>query len=155
MEKKGRKICDTLKEVRKDIAQKNDIPYETHECHFEGECNGTCPRCEAEVRYPETELKKKKKKGLQVALAGISAGLIAVAGSGCRAAEKADDFIDWLFHKPVGPFQQTVGDVPMPEPETETEVIELAGDIDVNVTEEDIDMGLVPAETESGEVEEE
>jgi len=43
----GKNICNQLKEVRKRIAEENDIPLETEECTYKGECRGTCPRCEA------------------------------------------------------------------------------------------------------------
>jgi len=47
----GKQVCKTLKEIRQTIAEKNDIQYETTECHFDGECQGTCPKCDAELRY--------------------------------------------------------------------------------------------------------
>ena len=41
----GKNICNQLKEVRKRIAEENDIPLEIEECSYKGECRGTCPRC--------------------------------------------------------------------------------------------------------------
>ena len=52
----GKNICKQLKEVRKRIAEENEIPLEIEECTYKGECRGTCPRCEAEVRYLENAL---------------------------------------------------------------------------------------------------
>ena len=46
----GKKKCRILKEIRQKIADENDIPYVTHECKFQGECEGTCPRCESELK---------------------------------------------------------------------------------------------------------
>ena len=46
----GKKKCKILKEIRKKIAEENDIPYVTRECTHKGECSGTCPRCEQELR---------------------------------------------------------------------------------------------------------
>lgn len=43
----GRKICDVLKTIRKQIAEMNDIVYEPKVCHYKGRCHGTCPACEA------------------------------------------------------------------------------------------------------------
>ena len=48
---KGKSTCKTLKAIRRQIAEANDIKYEPRECHYEGPCLGTCPACEAEVRY--------------------------------------------------------------------------------------------------------
>jgi hypothetical protein len=74
----GRKVCNTLKEIRQQIAEKNDIDYVTSECHFEDECEGTCPKCESEVKYLEKELNKRIKLGKAVAVAGISLGIASI-----------------------------------------------------------------------------
>lgn len=47
----GRKKCEYLKDIRRRFADENSIPYHTKECNFTGECRGTCPYCEAEMRY--------------------------------------------------------------------------------------------------------
>jgi len=72
----GKKICKTLKEIRQQIAKNNDITLITSECHYKGECKGTCPKCEAEVRYLENELIKRRQLGKAVAIAGISLGML-------------------------------------------------------------------------------
>ena len=54
--KQGKKICKTLKEIRLQVARANDIPYEPTECNHKGDCLGTCPKCEEEVRYIEHQL---------------------------------------------------------------------------------------------------
>jgi TonB family protein len=71
----GREICNTLKEIRQQIADKNEIEYIVAECHFEGECKGTCPKCESEVKYIENELYKRTQLGKIVTVAGISLGI--------------------------------------------------------------------------------
>ena len=48
---RGRDICNTLKAIRKQIADANGIAYSPEECHFTGECKGTCPKCEQDVRW--------------------------------------------------------------------------------------------------------
>lgn len=73
---KGKVTCEVLKEIRKQIAYKNGIDYQTRECTFEGECRGTCPVCESEIHYLESEIVKKKYLGKAVVLAGLSVGLI-------------------------------------------------------------------------------
>ena len=55
---RGKQTCKILKEIRQQIADRNDIEYITSECHFQGECKGTCPKCEAELQYLENELSK-------------------------------------------------------------------------------------------------
>ena len=84
----GKATCAILKQIRRDIAEKNDIALTIAECTHQGDCPGTCPRCEAEVRILEKALAEKKRKGLKTAVAGISAGLLAVGLSSCTPADR-------------------------------------------------------------------
>ncbi len=77
--KRGKKICQTLKEIRLQVARTNDIPYEPTECKHKGDCPGTCPKCEEEVRYIEHQLNVRRMMGKAVTVAGVSAGLTALA----------------------------------------------------------------------------
>ena len=77
--KRGKKICQTLKEIRLQVARTNDIPYEPTECKHKGDCSGTCPKCEEEVRYIEYQLNVRRMMGKAVTVAGVSAGLTALA----------------------------------------------------------------------------
>jgi ragA protein len=72
---KGRTICKVLKDVRQKIATENGISYHPEECHHKGECVGTCPGCEKEIRYLEEQLKNKQHSGLGFKVAGIAAGV--------------------------------------------------------------------------------
>ena len=78
----GKNKCKILKEIRRQIAEQNDIEYVTSECQHKGDCKGTCPKCEAEVRYLEKELEKRQRLGRTVAVVGIAAAL-AVSTVGC------------------------------------------------------------------------
>lgn len=71
----GKKKCRILKEIRQKIADENDIPYVTHECRFQGECKGTCPRCESELRYLEKQLAARAAAGKRIAIAALCAGM--------------------------------------------------------------------------------
>ena len=75
---RGKQTCKILKEIRRQIAEANDIEFVTSECRYKGDCLGTCPKCEAEVRYLEQQLHKRQLAGKLVNLAGISAGAIAM-----------------------------------------------------------------------------
>ena len=70
--KRGKRTCEILKEVRRKVAQENDIPLVERECTHEGDCRGTCPYCESEVRYLERELSKRRALGKAVTVAGIA-----------------------------------------------------------------------------------
>ena len=86
---RGKKTCKILKEIRREIAKQNDIEYITQECGFKGECKGTCPKCEAELRYLENELRKRRQLGKAVTIAGISLGM-AGALAACDAPKQND-----------------------------------------------------------------
>lgn len=80
----GKNRCRILKDIRKKIAEENDIEYITTECKYKGDCPGTCPKCESEVRYLERELELKRGLGKRVAIAGIAVGVTATA-TGCTS----------------------------------------------------------------------
>ena len=73
---KGKQTCKILKEIRKQIAAENDINLVIEECTYKGDCLGTCPKCEAEVRYLERELEKRQRLGKAAVVAGLSVGLL-------------------------------------------------------------------------------
>lgn len=84
----GKEKCKALKEIRKQIAEKNDIEYAISECSHKGDCKGTCPKCEAELRYLERELEKRTKLGKAVVVAGLST-IATIGMTGCN--EKNND----------------------------------------------------------------
>ena len=75
---RGKQTCKILKEIRRQIAEANGIEFATSECRYKGDCLGTCPKCEAEVRYLEQQLRARSLAGKAVALAGISAASLAM-----------------------------------------------------------------------------
>ena len=74
---KGKSTCKLLKDIRQQIADANGISYQPKECHHMGDCAGTCPACEEEIRYLEHELKARKGNGFGMKVAGIAAGICA------------------------------------------------------------------------------
>lgn len=86
----GKNKCKILKQIRRQIAAENDIEFVTADCKFQGNCTGTCPKCESEVRYLEDELRKRRQAGKAIAVAGIAAALVATA-SGCIPAQTGGD----------------------------------------------------------------
>ena len=80
MKSNGKNICAALKQVRKQVAEANGIHYTPAPCRFDGECSGTCPACEAEVQYIESQLGRLRLAGKAVKVAGLALGLTMVAG---------------------------------------------------------------------------
>ena len=78
---KGKQTCKILKEIRKQIAVENNIELVVSECTYQGDCLGTCPKCEAEVRYLERELEKRQRMGKVAVIAGMAVGTMLTATS--------------------------------------------------------------------------
>ena len=151
---KGKKRCKILKEIRRQIAENNDIEFITSECKHQGDCLGTCPKCEAEVRYLERELEKRMKLGKAVAVAGLAVALT-TSTVGC------DDLLDPF--RPTGGdplppegYEQTAGIIPAPD-EYDGDIVAPTGDIAPPSTDEDGDVELggdpLPSEDEDDDVE--
>ncbi len=77
---RGKQTCRILKEIRRSIAEANDISLVISECSYQGDCTGTCPRCEAEVRFLEHQLRLRRLAGKAVVLAGLSTALAPLTG---------------------------------------------------------------------------
>ena len=96
---KGKRTCKILKEIRAQIAAENDIEFITSECRHQGDCAGTCPKCEAEVQYLERELEKRAKLGKAVTVAGLAATITATTlfGTACQpqipVTERTEQFL--------------------------------------------------------------
>ena len=84
---KGKSTCKLLKDIRQQIADANGISYRPKECHYKGDCAGTCPACEEEIRYLERELKARKGNGFGMKVAGIAAGICATVMPMTAAAQ--------------------------------------------------------------------
>lgn len=112
----GKSKCKLLKEIRRQIAAQNDIEFVTSECKFQGNCSGTCPKCEAEVRYLEAELRKRQMIGGKIAVAGIAAALV-VTASGCMPVQTGGDPLPGPNYTENAGLQ---GDVALPTDPTES-----------------------------------
>ncbi len=119
---KGKSTCKTLKAIRRQIAEANDIKYEPRECHYEGPCLGTCPACEAEVRYLERQLGLRRQLGRAVSVIGVSVGLLsACTSAGTKAVTEKPDALrgDVDYHEPEARCDSehvmVVGKVAVPE----------------------------------------
>ena len=115
----GKDKCKILKEIRAEIAKKNDIEWVVKECTHQGECKGTCPRCESEVQKLERELELRRKIGKAVAIVGISTACLAGL-TACHSGRGGDDLAGMIdvIEQPVDPNgepYQLDGDVAYPD----------------------------------------
>ena len=92
---RGKQVCKILKDIRKQIAEENDIELITSECQHKGDCAGTCPKCEAELRYLESQLARRSAAGFPARLAGIALGMavVAPAFTSCDLTERGDPYM--------------------------------------------------------------
>ena len=59
---------ELLRKLRRDFAQFNDIPVLSSEEPCAADCDGSCPVCEAELRWLETELNRRAAEGKPIRL---------------------------------------------------------------------------------------
>ena len=119
----GKQKCKMLREIRRQIAAENDIAYVTEDCKYKGNCKGTCPKCEAEVKYLEEQLEKRRQLGKRIAVVGVACAALASL-SACSVKETAQEVIQ------AAQIMQ------------QTEIVELEGEI----VEPEILMGIFEAE---------
>lgn len=103
---RGKEICKALKEIRRRIASENDIEFVTSECRHKGDCQGTCPKCEAELRYLEEQLESRRRLGKTSRVVGLSVGLAAIAPALFTSCDSPSGYL-------------IEGDVPVQEEQTE------------------------------------
>lgn len=120
---KGKRTCNVLKAVRLQIAKANEIKYEPHECHHEGPCAGTCPACEAEVKYLEQQLVIRRMLGKAVVLTGIAASMTSLTACGqIKLPNGCENDTTITEPELAGDVEDVDGMMEMPEPEVEEAV---------------------------------
>ena len=100
----GKKKCRVLRGIRKKVAEANGISYNPHKCTHKGDCQGTCPACEQEMRHIESELNKRVRMGKAAVVVGtaIGIGVLTAGMSSCKPFPVKGDV----------PITDVVGEVP-------------------------------------------
>ena len=128
---RGKEKCKALKEIRRQIAEENDIPFAVSQCTHQGDCKGTCPKCEAELRYLEKELAIRQGLGKAVAVVGISVGVCSSL-TACKPMDAAKELISNIgYDELAGDVQYIEPDGAIAEPDADTSetTVTLEGDI--------------------------
>ena len=55
----GKQKCEILRRIRMDIAERYGLRYNPTECTHEGDCSGTCPKCDAELKDLQRQLESR------------------------------------------------------------------------------------------------
>ena len=130
----GKRICEKLKELRKRIADANDIPFEIVDCTHKGDCPGTCPKCESELRDLTDAIEKREREGKPVNLDGIMSEEelrkdFSPEPNGQNASEDQEDekemVLDGMPHLPHDEWERLH---PGLEPMLQGEIMPLQGD---------------------------
>lgn len=156
----GKKKCKILKEIRKQIAKDNDIAFVTSECKHKGNCKGTCPKCEWEVRYLEAELEKRRKAGKQVVVAGIAAAMVLTSactpdvedtssGTSSKTASEYSEMVDGQMLPPESVDEPLMGEEPVPESTEES--VPVPGEVPEETSDELWEGEIAPPEDSSEE----
>lgn len=99
---KHREKCEHLKQIRKNMADSLGVDLKQTVCTYEGECSGTCPKCQQE--------EKVLSKALLAGTAVVASAAIMLTGCG-------------------NDYDHIVGGLEVVEPEVEIEEYELEGDV--------------------------
>lgn len=109
----GKEKCKILKQIRKEIADRNGIAFVPAECNSKWDfCTGTCPKCEEEIRYLDAQLNKKAQMGGKIFVAGVSPDIM--DGLEERRTMEIPPIPDHRRKRDAGIYQ-TMGIVRMPE----------------------------------------
>ena len=113
----GKRICQALKELRKRIADANEIPFEIEECTHKGDCPGTCPKCEAELHYLMESINQRGLEGKPVVVEGLMSEdelrqAFSIDPTGHEIPLTPDDFV--LEGMPSPPQHILMGDIAAP-----------------------------------------
>ena len=146
----GKRKCKILKEIRKQIAKDNDIAFVTSECKHQGNCKGTCPKCEWEVRYLEAELEKRRMAGKQVVVAGIAAAMVLT--SSCTPEQKDTSSEASSAESVCSPVEsEWVAMGEEPSPEYTEESVPVPGEVPEETSDEFWEGEIAPPEDSSEE----
>lgn len=55
----GKEKCEILRRIRQDVAERYGLQYTPSECKHQGDCSGTCPKCDAELEDLQRQLESR------------------------------------------------------------------------------------------------
>ena len=55
----GKEKCEILRRIRQDVAERYGLQYTPSECKHQGDCAGTCPKCDAELEDLQRQLESR------------------------------------------------------------------------------------------------
>lgn len=55
----GKEKCEILRRIRQNVAERYGLDYSSTECSHQGDCSGTCPKCDAELKDLQRQLESR------------------------------------------------------------------------------------------------
>lgn len=55
----GKEKCEIFRRIRQDVAERYGLQYTPSECKHQGDCSGTCPKCDAELEDLQRQLESR------------------------------------------------------------------------------------------------
>ena len=147
----GKEKCRILKQIRAEIAKQNDIAWVVEECSHKGNCRGTCPKCEAEVRQLEKALERRAALGKTVAIVGISAGL-SLSVTGCMDMFRPTAGVPMPPADSTPLYEESTDEIILPGAPEET-YTEISDGQELPIPGEELIEGTLPPETEDDTME--
>ncbi len=135
---KGKSLCKLLKKIREQIAEANGIDYAPKKCTFEGDCKGTCPACERELGYLESQLTMKRSMGVPIKIIGLSVAL--ASGTACTSNPPETcpskritlDSMDYVEENPAYPITEEGDDSSDTENNLDDLIDDFEGEVDID-----------------------
>lgn len=62
----GKEKCELLRRIRKDVAERYGLHYSPSECKHQGDCSGTCPKCDEELKELQSQLESRGIKDIDL-----------------------------------------------------------------------------------------
>lgn len=152
----GKEKCNYLKQLRNSIAKKNNIEYVSEECRFKGNCKGTCPKCEAELKELTKKINDKKKIILGLGIGAATLGLVGCVNTPDHIPTESSAVSSEGETREIQLENEVEGDIELVE--TDKENIEISGNVEMVIpddgtNESSCTIEVIDTEEESNEEE--
>ena len=97
----GKQKCEIINQIRKKVADNNNIDFVIYDCTFDGVCSGRCQKSDSELAYLEKELEKRQNNGMKLNLKGVFTleGVVKIQSSQDESLKKQEK-IEKLMKNP-------------------------------------------------------
>ena len=98
----GKEKCRLLRQIRKEIAEANNVVFLSADCNNDADCAGTCALCDAEVQWLDAELLRKAAAGHKLTLKGLSLDTFSFSINSCETSREPAHMVEKDLDLSVG-----------------------------------------------------